>query len=260
LNDLQDDFEKWAEIYDQVYSDVTEDICFYKNLATHVAGPILEIGCGTGRVTIPLAQEGCLLEAIDISENMIALLKSKIKNNNLNISCYTMDMKNLNIPRKFPLIIIPFNGFQSMLSLSNQYECLTSIREHILPDGILSLDMFPPSMDMFDQNQKTWYQVKEIFHEADSSTVLVNHSSKYELGPQLIHTKLMIKEVINDEIIKTTYKDFSLRYSNRYESEYLFKNAGFKIEKLYGNFNLDQFNETSEKMIWILKPQRHHIV
>ena len=257
---MQNDFDKWAEIYDQVYSDVFEDIHFYKNLAYRTNDKILEIGCGTGRITIPIAKDGHKVVGIDISESMLAILKNKIKNSILDISCHKMDMKNINIKGNFSLVIIPFNGFQSMLDISDQYECLSSIRAHMHSDSNLVLDMFPPSLNMFDQNPQTWYQVKEIISADSSESIMVKHSSKYLLESQLIHTKLMIEEIINCEIVKTVYKDFSLRYTNRYESEYLFKHTGFKIENLYGNFNLDKFDENSDKMIWILKPQGKHIV
>lgn len=256
---MKNDFDKWAEIYDQVYSDVFEDIYFYKNLASQTNNKILEIGCGTGRITIPIAQDNNSIIGIDISESMIEVLKNKIKHSSLDISCLKMNMKNITMQEKFSLVMIPFNGFQSMLNIEDQYECLSSIRDHMESDSNLVLDMFPPSLNMFDQNHQTWYQVKEIISTNPSKSIMVKHSSKYMLESQLIHTKLMIEEIINCEIVKTVYKDFSLRYTNRYESEYLFKHAGFKIENLYGNFNLDKFNEDSDKMIWILTLQGKYI-
>ncbi|MBA13211.1 MAG: hypothetical protein CL751_04575 [Chloroflexi bacterium] len=250
---MNNDYDTWAEIYDQIYSDLTVDVDFYKRLASLNKDKILEIGCGTGRITIPLAQAGSEIIGIDLSKNMISILRNKIKEADLNISCYEMDMKYLSLNEKFGLIIIPFNGFQSMLDITEQYKTLTSIYKHMPSGGILALDMFNATTDMFDQDKQIWYQVKEIFDSNSNKNMLINHSSKYNLNNQTICTTLMIEEIINNKITKTTYNDFILRFTNRYESEYLFRNVGFTIENLYGNFALDSFNETSEKMIWILR-------
>ena len=250
---MKNDFDKWAEIYDRIYSDLDSDIHFYTTLASKSKGKVLEIGCGTGRVTIPIGRDNIKIVGIDISKNMLNILGSKIKDTYFDILCYEMDMRNININEKFDLVIIPFNGFQSMLTISDQYKCLSSIREHISPNGILALDMFTPSLDMFDQDEKIWYEVKEIINETGIPNIMVKHSSKYESTNQLIHTTLMIEEIQKNKITKTIYNNFSLRYSNRYESEYLFKNSGFEISNLYGDFNFNPFSANSEKMIWLLK-------
>ena len=76
---MNNDYDTWAEIYDQIYSDLTVDVDFYKRLASHSKDKILEIGCGTGRITIPLAQAGSKITGIDLSKNMISILRNKIK-------------------------------------------------------------------------------------------------------------------------------------------------------------------------------------
>tara|TARA_Y100000996_G_scaffold415486_1_gene410525 strand:+ start:10312 stop:11067 length:756 start_codon:yes stop_codon:yes gene_type:complete len=250
---LKNDFDKWAEIYDRIYTDLDNDIDFYTKLASKSKGKVLEIGCGTGRVTIPIAQANIKIVGIDISKNMINILNRKIKDTHFDISCYQMDMRNININEKFDLVIIPFNGFQSMLTVSDQYKCLSSIREHMSSNGTLALDMFTPSLDMFDQNEKIWYVVKEIINKNGIPNMMVKHSSKYELTNQIIYTTLMIEEILKNKITKTIYNNFSLRYNNRHESEYLFKNSGFKISNLYGDFKSNPFSANSEKMIWLLK-------
>ena len=82
---MTNDFDSWADIYDLIYVDLSDDIEFYVEEALFSNGEILEIGCGTGRVAIPIAQTGANVTAVDISEAMLKTLSSKIYPNNINL-------------------------------------------------------------------------------------------------------------------------------------------------------------------------------
>ena len=68
---MNTDYDSWADIYDEVYSFVDNDINFYLQKASNIKGNILEIGCGTGRITIPLMENGANITGIDSSQKMI---------------------------------------------------------------------------------------------------------------------------------------------------------------------------------------------
>ena len=92
---MTNDFDSWAEIYDLIHVDLTDDIKFYVEEALFSNGDILEIGCGTGRVAIPMAQTGANVTAVDISEAMLKTLSSKISSKNINLKPIKMDMRAL---------------------------------------------------------------------------------------------------------------------------------------------------------------------
>lgn len=252
---MTNDFDSWAEIYDLIHVDLTDDIKFYVEEALFSNGEILEIGCGTGRVTIPIAQTGANVTAVDISEAMLKTLSSKIYPNNINLKPIKMDMRYLSLPNRFDLIIIPFHGFQSLIQYEDQSACLESLRNHLARDGTLIIDLFIPDMNMLEQEQNKVYFIKNILLPDDNRSITLWHSSRFDIPNQIISTKLFIDINENGRMIESQVKDFSLRYIHRYEAEYLFKNSGFKLKNLFGDFDRNNFGPNSEEMIWELTPK-----
>ena len=124
------DYDKWADVYDLVYSYVKDDIKFFVEESKTCSGEILELGSGTGRVTIPVANAGCKITGIDFSPKMISLAREKASglfpdSNNLNF--IQQDMSDFDLHKKFSKILIPFRGFQSLLSVQDQELTLSLI-------------------------------------------------------------------------------------------------------------------------------------
>lgn len=110
-----------ASLYDLDQRNITkDDISFYLEYASKLHGSILELACGTGRVTIPLANEGYNIWGIDLSREMLGQLKIEMENLQeavkKRIHITQADMTNFELGRAFSLIIIPFRSFQSLIS------------------------------------------------------------------------------------------------------------------------------------------------
>ena len=115
-------YDDWADIYDAVYADLTHDIDFYVEQARACGGPVLELGCGTGRVSLAIAAAGIDVTGIDISPRMIAAAQAKAERRGLSAHCIFQsgDMADPQIADRFPLVIMPFRSFQSMLTVEEQ--------------------------------------------------------------------------------------------------------------------------------------------
>ena len=113
-----DQFAIWSEIYDQVYADVSDDIDFYVHHSKLANGPILELGCGTGRITIPLLQNGYDISGLDSSKSMMQVLQRKTSHINESATGAFVVGNMVNVgksfDRKFKLVIAPYRGFQSL--------------------------------------------------------------------------------------------------------------------------------------------------
>ena len=134
-------FDGWSDIYDKVYAWKSDDIQFYVDQARISGGPILELGCGTGRITIPIAMAGLEIIGLDNSGKMLETAKakiSKIPGIEKNIELIDGDMTTFSIDRQFSLIIIPFNGFLSGNSRSSYSTILRSLER----DGGRRLEYF----------------------------------------------------------------------------------------------------------------------
>lgn len=110
MNGNAKSFEEWAKVYDMIYGNFKEDLDFYKREARKAKGKVLEIACGTGRIYLELLKDGIDAYGIDISENMLRVLKEKAKKLGLNPKVKKADMRNFRFNTKFSLIIIPFRS------------------------------------------------------------------------------------------------------------------------------------------------------
>ena len=250
------DFDQWANLYDRVYDDVTCDIPFYLNEASKINGSVLELGCGTGRMTIPMAKVGIDVTGVDISPAMICKLREKAASSGAILKSHVMDMRYLKLDQIYQLVVVPYRGFQSIMDVKGQEKCLNSIHRHVEHGGKVVIDMFVPSRELFDQYNDISYQVKEISSCASGVVTTVWHRSNFDRHNQTIETCLKIESIVGGIVKESKYVNFNLKYLYTQEAEYLFKNCGFRVNELYGGFNGEPFGESSTNMVWILESEK----
>tara|TARA_Y100000588_G_scaffold4185_1_gene5295 strand:+ start:7750 stop:8538 length:789 start_codon:yes stop_codon:yes gene_type:complete len=251
-------FDDWADIYDAVYLWKTDDIAFYLQEAKNSGGPVLELGCGTGRISIPIGDSGLDIYGIDSSEAMIEMARSKtarLGRTLNNIHWIRSDMTDFAIDVKFALVIIPFRGFMSLLTIADQRNCLARIREHLLPGGKLIFDIFFPDVDLLNDSEDTLFHYGDIYDSEGNSKLVIWHQNRFDNFNQINNERSVIENVDASGFVNwRRYMDFQVRYSHRFEIQYLLELTGFKICDLYGDFDWTYFDETSEEMIWIVEP------
>lgn len=126
------------------------DIDFYGRLAGRTGGPVLDLGGGTGRVAILLAEAGFEVWCLDLSSGMLERGKARVAGTPLaeRIRFVHGDMRSFDLEeRAFGLAIAPFRAFQLLLEAADQRSCLAAIRGHLRPGGILALQLFDPMLD-----------------------------------------------------------------------------------------------------------------
>ena len=137
-----------AEAYDADLgrsADAMEDVPFYVELAQEAAArgeAVLELGCGTGRVTIPIAQAGVEVVGLDNAPAMLDIARRKAAAAGVDVRWVTGDMRTFRLDRRFGLVIIPFRSFLHMLTDADQQACLSRVYEHLLPGGRFALNFF----------------------------------------------------------------------------------------------------------------------
>jgi ubiquinone/menaquinone biosynthesis C-methylase UbiE len=171
-HDMLNNYKNTAHLYDLDNRNIIkDDISFYIKQAGNKKGEILEIACGTGRVTIPLAREGFKVDGFDLSLDMINEFKEKLNKESpevqKRITLFQADMTEFSINKKYPLIIIPFRAFQ-LLTLEDQtIKCLASIYKHLTDDGIFIINVYKP----YTHLDETWVQPeKEDWTKTDLNT------------------------------------------------------------------------------------------
>ena len=250
-------YDDWADIYDAVYADLTHDIDFYIELAREAGGPVLELGCGTGRVSLAIAREGIAVTGIDISPRMTAVAQTKAARRGLSERCVFQsgDMAALQLAERFPLVVMPFRSFQSMLTTEEQRQALARVRERLAPGGLFAMDTFNPDVSSLvnDETSRLAYHLKDVERE-DGGTLVVWGQNGWDPVTQVNDIRLIIEEVSDEGVVeRRLMRDFEQRYTFRYEMEHLLELCGFDLKAVYGDFDGGPVTEDTEDLIWVAR-------
>lgn len=250
-------YDAWAEVYDSVFSYVVDDIPFYVEEATRSGGTVLEVGCGTGRVSIPIAQAGIDVVGIDSSHMMLARAREKSqKAGTPNLKLLRADMRDFNISSKFNLIVIPFRGFLSLLSVDDEIRTLMNIKRHLEPGGRLIFDIFVPDLNMMVQEGDVPYHFRDVTDTEAGKFLVIWNQANYDAFSQIMSIRTTIEQLDDfGRVSSKMYRDFALRYIFRWEMHHLLGLCGYDVRALYGDFERGSFQEDSTEMVWVASPQ-----
>ena len=248
-------YDRWADIYDTVYSYVIDDIPFYVQEACEAAGPVLELGCGTGRVALPIAQAGGDIVGLDFSGGMLRVARHKLRRLESlpgSIALVRGDMRDFSLDQEFSLVIIPFRGFLSLLTVEDQIRVLDRVKAHLAPGGRLIFNVFVPDLNMLVQEGDIPVHFRDVTDPETGSQYVVWHQSQCDNYNQIIGVRATIEEMDDDgAVARKLYRDFQLRYAHRWEIHHLLLNSGYRVLDLFGDFNRSTFDEASGEMIWV---------
>ncbi len=241
-----------AQYYDLLYTNLDEDWDMWRSLAEMAGGPLLEIGCGTGRLLLPLAQAGHRLTGLDLSQVALDAARSKLKAAGLakKVALHRADMRDFDLPQKnFTLAFIPLNTFMHCHTIDDQLATLAAIQRHLRPGGQLVIDLFYPDPTMLAEADGRLYLEEELVDELTGRIVQWYWRHDLDLARQMRHLTYILDEIDNEGLVRRVQIPISLRYFYRYEIELLLRASGFYVETIYGSYNLEPFNSHSAKMI-----------
>ncbi|MFQ5647991.1 MAG: class I SAM-dependent methyltransferase [Candidatus Aenigmatarchaeota archaeon] len=243
-------YKKMAEIYDLVYQDVG-GIRFWNHTAHKYGGPVLELGCGTGRILLELAKAGFEVSGIDNSPDMLAVLKKNLKKlpkgAQEEIKVKEADMRNFSLDRMFRTVIIPFSSFQHLLNIKEQEACLQSIKRHLLPEGALIIDVFNPDLSRPERMLRHDTTVKDA-----GRTISKFSTQTFNKTLQTTNAHFFIDITEKAGAVKRITTDFKLKYFFHKELRQLLEKNGFRVIETYGDYNQERFSEKDRKKIIIV--------
>lgn len=250
-----------ASFYDHYSLGIPGDVDFYVEEARRAAGEVLELGCGTGRILIPIAQAGIPIVGVDRSVDMLGRAKKKVlelpPKIRQGIKLIRGDMRDFELGREFNLIIIPFRAFLHLLTSEDQRQALLNIREHLADGGRLIINNFDPRLDIIAAHDGplggALKKDDEFIHPETKRHVVVWDSRQYDPGDQTVD-QLFIYEELDDEgrSLSRVFSTYTLRYLYRFEMQYLLELSGYTVEALYGDFKRGPFRYGGEQ-IWVVR-------
>jgi SAM-dependent methyltransferase len=241
---MADDYAIAADLYDHVVPYASRpDVAFYVNAAREAAGPVLELGCGTGRVLIPTVRAGVDITGLDASPAMLDICRGRLAAEALRATLLEGDMRSFDVGHTFALITIPFRPFQHLLTLDDQLACLTAIRRHLAPNGRLILDLFNPNIDLLANHPLNVEGGHEPeFQTPDGRRVIRCYRTIAQDRFAQTGTHELIYDVTHpDGRTERLVHAFSLRYLFPYEARHLLARAGFAVEHLYSDWSRSPF-------------------
>ncbi len=250
-----------AEFYDTYATGIEGDVVFYLEEAKKAGAPVLELGCGTGRILIPIAQAGIDIVGLDRSTKMLSIANEKILDlpgeTQRRIQLVEGDMRVFSLGQRFTLILIPYRAFLHLLTSEDQRLALRRIHEHLIDGGLLALNIFDPSISIIAAHMGSLGQsrkkIGEFSHPVTGNKVIQWDSRRYDLANQTIDEYFIFEEISDEGVVQsTTYSPLKLRFIYRYEMEYLLELSGFKIEALYGDFQRGPFQHGGEQ-VWLAR-------
>ena len=252
-----------TEIYDALGAAIREggttegDVAFFRRLAAETGGPILEIGCGTGRVAGALAEAGFDVVGIDRSAPMLRLAEERRASLPpevaARLSYVQGDMTTLDLARHFPLIIAPSRVFQFALESDDQRAALEAFKAHLRPGGRLVLDLFDPSLEYVVPGAIFPPRSGELVHPKTGNRVRWEIAGR-EPDPtrQLVVSDWAAQEIgASGDVLRDETERLTLRWSTRSEMRLLFALTGLEVIAEYGDFNNGPPAYGSEQ-VWVL--------
>ncbi len=247
-----------AELYDLVpaYRD-RPDKDFYLRCAAASNGRILELGCGTGRVLVPIAERGYPITGLDMSEHMLAKCRRKLealgKVRTDQVQLVQGNMANFRFNHKFGLAIITFHAFQHLITAEQQMACLNCVNRHLEMTGKLIFDVF--FVDFKRINNPLFSEEMEFFGESelpDGRRLTANYRiAGFHTAVQYNDIEMIYYLTNLDGNVERIVHAFPMRYFFRYEVEHLLERCGFRVVDLYGNFDESPLMNDSPEMIFI---------
>lgn len=233
-----------AEFYDSVvpYRE-RQDVRFFVEMAQQSGGPVLEVGCGTGRILVPTAKAGIGIVGVDASPLMLSVCRKKLLSESelvqSKVTLIQGDMREFDLGRKFRLVTIPFRPFQHLLTVEDQLSCLRSIYRHLVPGGRLILDLFNPSLPHLTSEENLSEHGEEPEFTTDDGRKVVRRARviSRDYFTQVTQNELIYYVTHTDGREERLVHRFPFRYLFRFEAEHLLVRCGFSLEEVFADYD-----------------------
>jgi len=251
-----------ADYYDEspVVSGRLQDVAFYRDAVREFGDPVLELGCGTGRIAMALADAGKRITGLDLSERMLerAVKKRAALNKEARERVHLVqgDMTQFDLGETFRLVIIPFRPFQHLLEVRQQVDCLDCVRKHLSPGGRLILDVFQTDAERMHDPVHMREMLVSEYKTADGRQVRISERvAAFHRAEQRNDVEMIFSIRHRDGRQERLVFAWPLRYFFRYEIEHLLARCGFRVTALYGSFDRTPIRDDSPEMIFVA--ERH---
>jgi SAM-dependent methyltransferase len=246
------------ELYDAVTPETFRgDTEWYRRKAKECGGPVLELGAGTGRITLGIAKDGIRIHALDADAAMLDALRRKVADQSREVQERVAvthgDMREFELSERFALIIAPFRAFLHNVTESDQLACLRRVREHLGPGGRFAFNVFHPSLEYMAQHTGALAGVwrwRGTFQTTDGRCIVRSEANRYDTVRQRVHSQHRYEEYGPDGTLRrTSLHRLELAYLYPADIRRLLAHAGFKSVQIDGGFDGRPFEQDTDELV-----------
>ena len=248
-----------AESWDLLRGDTSQwpDRRFYRDRIAESGQPVLDVGCGTGRLLLDYLADGLDIDGVDNSPEMLALCMDKAAAQGLIPTLYQGLMETLDLPRRYRTIIVPSSSFQLVTNRDAACETMRRFRDHLEPGGSLVMPFMlpwvgrPPTSEQANE----WRNVAER-ERPDGALVRRWARGRFDLTQQLLHTEDRYELIVDGEVLQTEQHQHSPaeRWYTQQQSLDCYHEAAFVNLRVYHEFTAEP--ATPGDRIWTIAGQR----
>lgn len=256
------DYDHFAQFYHWEHRDFADDLVLYRNFAQRCVEadcdvPVLDVGCGSGRVTLALAADGIAVTGIDNSPAMLALARAQAAELGLSerVRWVEQDVIDLALDEQFAMALFTLNGFLHLTTVEAQRAALRNLYGALLPGGFLLIDV-PNPHTVFTPAQDGQMILRSQFASPEGAEIWCFQNVQTDLATQtqrltLIYDRVLSPQAARPAQIERTLAQTEVRFVYRYEMEHLLATAGFVVDEVYGSYDLDPYEADSHQMLFV---------
>jgi 2-polyprenyl-3-methyl-5-hydroxy-6-metoxy-1,4-benzoquinol methylase len=234
-----------VDLYEREFGDRTFDVDFWVRKALRAGGPVLEVACGTGRLTLPIARAGIAITGLDVSAPMLERARDKSRREGLAIEWVHADCRDFALPGQFRLIFIAAGALQHLHDTASVLAFFRCVQAHLAPGGEFVLDVFNPSVAKLARGPEVSY----LFREFDGLSVTA--SSSYDAATQVQRFELTYTDATG-RLVHT--KRVGMRCFFPQELDLLCAHGGWDVVEKFGDHDENPFTAGSPRQIVVCRP------
>ncbi|EDY84398.1 Methyltransferase domain family [Verrucomicrobiia bacterium DG1235] len=228
------------------------NMSFWLDIIATYGAPVLELGCGTGKITIPIAEAGYSITGIDLSEAMIQHARRKAKDQKLPVSFKLGDMSSFEEDQKFNVVILPSNNLAHLMDYREAMNCFFRAYDHLSKDGVFVIDAFVPSLSILTKSSDEIETISEYEDPDGKGMFKITASAIYENHTQIRRVTTFQRKP--DGSVSEGHLNMKMYFPQ--ELEGLLNHSGLEIIERYGNYQKDEFSSTSMRQIIVARKKK----
>jgi SAM-dependent methyltransferase len=241
-----------AKIYDREYRDFSADVALYLRLLAEerVHGPLLELGCGTGRVAVPLVRVGHRVTGVDNSPAMLARARRNRRalspEEVMRLRFSLQEMTRFAFRQSFSAAIIAFSTFALVTEAEGRSSCLERVHHHLEPGGLLFVDL-PQPRALGEVRVASSFRVPPWGHVVDK---IVEERDAHDGTQRMVRYLYIVRRWTDGAVMDRFEVNFGLARLDRRQVEQALYGAGFDVERVFGDYLGNRHGPRSPRLVF----------